>query len=373
MGYVAARGGVEAIEQAQQLARYFRLRGGSAPVDVRQIQEQLRFAVDRVMGEGSLYSPFHAALALKQTESDVSESALMLRAFASTCPRSHVSGVARTAEMRVVRRISAAFQEVPGGQMLGPTRDYAQRLFEFALCDEREEHVREFLAQYVNGARIETDGASPVFPKVLDVLRAEGMVASPPRRAAAEADRPFDITRKALTFPAPRSARLQALARGDTGGLLAFAYSSMRGYGDVHPTIGDLRVGYMPLRVCHPEHGVPVMAGWVLATEAEVIARFAAPEGNGGPMFTVGYGLCFGHNELKAICMAVLDRAMNEPVATAPAENEEFVLSHVDPVESSGFALHYKLPHYVTFQADVARLQAAQLHAAHRKADGVDS
>jgi alpha-D-ribose 1-methylphosphonate 5-triphosphate synthase subunit PhnI len=31
------------------------------------------------------------------------------------------------------RRISAAFKDVPGGQLLGPTYDYTQRLLDFAL------------------------------------------------------------------------------------------------------------------------------------------------------------------------------------------------------------------------------------------------
>jgi alpha-D-ribose 1-methylphosphonate 5-triphosphate synthase subunit PhnI len=142
----------------------------------------------------------------------------------------------------------------------------------------------------------------------------------------------------------------------------------MRGYGDVHPTIGDLRVGWVPLRIRHPHSGNPVLIGRVLVTEAEVLARFEAAGKNGSaPTFTVGYGLCFGHNELKAICMAVLDRAMNEPEARAPAEDEEFVLAHVDPVEASGFALHYKLPHYVTFQSEIDRVRAVRRQAARRE------
>jgi alpha-D-ribose 1-methylphosphonate 5-triphosphate synthase subunit PhnI len=62
----------------------------------------------------------------------------------------------------------------------------------------------------------------------------------------------FDVTRQALSFPAPRSAQLQTLARGETGGLLALAYSNMRGYGSVHPVIGELRVGYLPVAMKHP-------------------------------------------------------------------------------------------------------------------------
>jgi alpha-D-ribose 1-methylphosphonate 5-triphosphate synthase subunit PhnI len=369
MGYVAAKGGTEAIEQAEQLVQYYRLRGGSTPIKVRQIQDQFRLAVDKVMGEGSLYSPFHAALALKQAEGDTIEAVLLIRAFRSTCPRTRVSLVADTSEMRVVRRISAAFQDVPGGQLLGPTVDYTQRLLNFSLCDESEAHVRAFMDRYLGGLAADGCAEAPAsFSKVIEILKREGMVASSNGAAEVTAsgppsDGPYDITRTPLVFPAPRAARLQALARGETGGLLALAYSSMRGYGDIHPTVGELRVGSVPLRIPHPAGGPPVFVGRVLVTEAEVVAWFDGTPIQDRPMFSLGYGLCFGHNELKAISMAVLDRAMNAAAPKAPAEDEEFVLSHIDPIESSGFASHWKLPHYVTFQADVDRLRAVQRHA----------
>ncbi len=369
MGYVAAKGGTQAIEQAEQLVQYYRLRGGSEPIQIRQIQDQFRLAVDKVMGEGSLYSPFHAALALKQAEGDTIEAVLLLRAFRSTCPRTRVSVVAGTSEMHVHRRISAAFQDVPGGQILGPTVDYTQRLLNFSLCEEDGDHVRRFVAQYLADLPAGELGEPPSFPKVVDILKREGLLAASNGAGAAPEEPPYDITRAPLVFPAPRSARLQALARGETGGVLALAYSSMRGYGDIHPTVGELRVGTVPLRIPHPAGGPAVFIGRVLVTEAEVVAFFDGTSGPGAPMFTLGYGLCFGHNELKAIAMAVLDRTMNAAVPKAPAENEEFVLSHIDPIESSGFAAHWKLPHYVTFQADIDRLRSAQRHAQPR--DGI--
>jgi hypothetical protein len=51
------------------------------------------------------------------------------------------------------------------------------------------------------------------------------------------------------------------MARGETGGLLALAYSTMRGYGDTHPTIAELRVGYLPIRLPHPVTGEPQEIG----------------------------------------------------------------------------------------------------------------
>jgi alpha-D-ribose 1-methylphosphonate 5-triphosphate synthase subunit PhnI len=67
------------------------------------------------------------------------------------------------------------------------------------------------------------------------------------------------------------------------------------------------------------------------------------------------------------MAMALVDRALRarelgeEP--TAPAQDEEFVLSHADNVEAAGFVQHLKLPHYVDFQSElvlVRTLRAAQ-------------
>ena len=37
----------------------------------------------------------------------------------------------------------------------------------------------------------------------------------------------------------------------------------------------------------------------------------------------------------------------------APAQDEEFVVSHSDNVQATGFVEHLKLPHYVDFQAEL--------------------
>ena len=46
----------------------------------------------------------------------------------------------------------------------------------------------------------------------------------------------------------------------------------------------------------------------------------------------------------------------------SPAQMQEFVLSHSDSLEASGFVQHLKLPHYVDFQAElelVRRMRSA--------------
>jgi alpha-D-ribose 1-methylphosphonate 5-triphosphate synthase subunit PhnI len=83
-------------------------------------------------------------------------------------------------------------------------------------------------------------------------------------------------------------------------------------------------------------------------------------DAQGTPRFTLGYGLCFGQDEIKAISMAVLDRAMQAKEAGAPGEDDEFVLCHIDGIDSSGFTAHWKLPHYVTFRSALDRLRRTQ-------------
>lgn len=357
MGYVAVRGGESAIENAGRAFRLARAGGTSAPLAVAQICEQLHLAVDRVMGEGSLYAPELAALAFKQAAGDTFEAAFILRAYRTTLPRWGCSEPVAPRRMRVIRRISAAFKEIPGGQLLGPTPDYTLRLLDFELFEKDRPRAAEDLA-----ALLEAGGrAAPLpaeFPKVVELLRREGLLARRPPGGSGPEARIADVTREALAFPAPRSARLQTLARGETGGLLALAYSNMRGYGSVHPVIGELRVGWLTVAVKNPLSGRIEPIGEVKATEAEVIARLDAQEGSA--RFSLGYGLCFGHNETKAIAMAVLDRAMATDEPAAPSEDPEFVLTHIDGIESMGFCNHYKLPHYVTFQSELDRLRRIQ-------------
>ncbi len=356
MGYVAVSGGAAAIENAEKFSFIRRAGGTSAVLHPEQIRDQLYLAVDRIMGEGSLYAPDLAALAFKQAAGDTFEAAFILRSYRTTLPRLGYSQALTTDIMRVTRRISAAFKDIPGGQILGPTPDYTLRLLDFDLLDESEEEMKERIDAFLRS--LGTLPALPkTFPKVVEMLRREGLLV--PRASVGEdVAEPIDITRQALTFPAPRSSQLQTLARGETGGLLALAYSNMRGYGSVHPVIGELRVGFLPILYHNPVNGGIEPVGEIQVTEAEVISRI--PDGSGPAVFSLGYGLCFGHNETKAIAMAVLDRAISTDTPSAPSEDQEFILTHVDGIESMGFCNHYKLPHYVTFQSELDRLRTIQ-------------
>jgi alpha-D-ribose 1-methylphosphonate 5-triphosphate synthase subunit PhnI len=378
MAYVAVKGGTKAVLNAEQLVEYFRLKGESEPISIRQIQDQMRQAVDRAMGEGAVYEPELAALALKQSEGDALEASFLLRAYRSTISRIDYSLPAEGVRMRPLRRISATFKDIPGGQILGPTRDYNLRLLNKLLLEETNQSVRDRLQAIEEQLLAEETEESLAFPKVIESMRAQGLLADVPAQERAEANaEPYDITRKALKFPAPRSARLQVMAQGDAGSLLTFAYSSVRGFGDVHPTLGELRYGYLPIEVAHPLTGEAVEIGEIMATECEMVSRATAAndEPKDGvepaaevPKFGLGYGFCFGHTEVKAMSMSMLDRVMSAAKensahgASGPAANEEFVLLHVDGIEASGFTAHFKLPHYVTFQANISVLERERDH-----------
>jgi len=355
MGYVAAKGGRDAILNAEKLVDYFRLKGRTLPLNVQAIEEQLRLACDKVMSEGSLYAPELAALALKQAEGDIIEASFLLRAYRSTLPRISYSEPVDTEEMFILRRISSAFKDIPGGQILGPTRDYIQRLLRFELLDEKKEKKDKSFSHIKEGELAQK--VPKKVPKVVNLLREEGLLSQP---KVEKNEEPYDITRRALVFPLPRSGVLQAMARGEEGGMMAIAYSSMRGYGDTHPTLAELRVGYVFVKIKHPITGKTVKVGEVLTTDAEVIAGKPTQTGDEIPRFTLGYGLVFGHNERKAISMAMLDITMKTEESKHPAENQEFVICHIDSIESSGFTAHWKLPHYVTFQSDLDRLRKIQ-------------
>ncbi|MCK9989905.1 MAG: carbon-phosphorus lyase complex subunit PhnI [Rugosibacter sp.] len=362
MGYVAIKGGKAAIEGAAAATDYLRACNSEreAPLALGAIEGQLRLLVSRAVSEGGLYHPKLAALAIKQFQGDTLEAAFALRAYRSTKPRLLETPPQNTAKMRVIRRISSAFKDIPGGQMLGPTYDYALRLLNLGLVNEDPGVFRAIARRFLDDAP--ENELPDSFPKVLDALRAEGLL--PALKPVAGTS--FDVTRQSLIFPVPRSAALATMARAETGSLLAIAYSNMRGYGDVHPTIAELRVGYVPVMLPHPVTGEPMEAGEALMTECEVVAMFEGDDQGGKPAFTLGYGACFGHNEVKAISMAILDRALQKGMkdgATNPSEDPEFVLLHVDGVDSMGFASHYKMPHYVTFQSDMDRLRNTQAKA----------
>lgn len=356
MGYVAVKGGTAAIEESIKRLTYERLKKGRV-LDYHQIEAGMRCLIDQVMSESSLYSEPLAAIAIKQAEGSLEEAVFLMRAYRSTLPRKHYSRTVQSDDMVVERRISASFKDIPGGQILGANYDYTHRLIDFNLTEETDEDALNWLQKFdqEGGADSEhTDLAN--LPKVLDYLRAEGLIP----KCEDDNSEPDDVTKKSIQFPASRSERLQILTRGQTGAVTSLGYAAQRSYGALHPNVGELRIGNLPIYVDNPfntanEDEDSYYIGEIKVTEVETLFPVNVPTGRGRKEieFSIGYGMCYGQNETKAIAMSILDHCLETGQAELPTHNEEFVLLHIDSVESSGFTSHLKLPHYVTFQSEL--------------------
>jgi alpha-D-ribose 1-methylphosphonate 5-triphosphate synthase subunit PhnI len=342
--YVAVKGGEAAIRNAHRLLADRRRGDRSVPaLTVEQIVGQLSLAIDRVMAEGSLYDPELAAMAVRQARGDMIEAIFLLRAYRTTLPRFGNSVPIDTGCMAIERRVSATYKDLPGGQLLGPTFDYTHRLIEPEMAEDSPVDLPE--------RRPSQDGCCA---RVTDILGDEGLIESDgPSDPGCE---PGDLTRDPIDYPVDRDLRLQALARGDEGFLLALGYSTQRGYGRTHPFVGEVRIGLVDVEIDMPEVGFPVRIGRIRVTECQMVNQFKGSSKE-PPQFTRGYGLVFGQSERKAMAMSLVDRALRadefDEERTAPAQDEEFVLAHCDNVQATGFVEHLKLPHYVDFQAEL--------------------
>jgi alpha-D-ribose 1-methylphosphonate 5-triphosphate synthase subunit PhnI len=364
--YVAVKGGERAIEQSWRLLAQARRGDPALPeLSVEQIRQQMRLAVARVMTEGSVYDEELAALAIKQAAGDLVEAIFLLRAYRTTLPRLGYTAPLDTERMRVQRRISSTFKDVPGGQWLGPTYDYTQRLLDFSLLAEGAAPSEGAPASSTNAsvAASAQPQAATAMPRVIGLLDREGLIEQ--ERVSANPPPPGDLSREPLQMPAARTTRLQNLARGDEGFLLALGYATQRGYGNNHPFAGEIRLGHVAVEMELEELGYTIELGDIEITECQMVNQFG---GNNvaPPAFTQGYGLAFGHAERKTMAMALVDRALRAQelgeTPDSPAQDHEFVLYHSDNVEASGFVQHLKLPHYVDFQSELNLVRRLREH-----------
>ena len=341
--YVAVKGGEQAIANAHALLAQ-RGAGDAERILWRQVREQMGILVSRVMAESSLYDPDLAAKALLQAQGDVLEAVTLLRSYRTTLPRFGATVAIDTAGLPPERRISATFKDLPGGQQLGATFDYTHRL----------------LAENLDTPEVPDDDRDEVpMPRITELLGVDALI-EPDRADDWDDPEPADLTREPTVFPMSRAERLQALARGDEGFLLALGYSTQRGFGRTHPFAGEVIVGEVEVEFEAPELGFAVPIGRIEVTECQMVNQFVGTAET-PPQFTRGYGLVFGRAERKAMSMSLVDRALRADEfaerRVSPAQDEEFVISHADNVQATGFVEHLKLPHYVDFQGELVLLR----------------
>ncbi|MDQ0644784.1 carbon-phosphorus lyase complex subunit PhnI [Microbacterium murale] len=286
------------------------------------------------------------------------EAVTLLRSYRTTLPRFGHTVAIDTAGLPSERRVSATFKDLPGGQQLGATFDYTHRL----LADELETPDIPSPDADVNES----------MPRVTDLLGVDALI-EPDRPAEGWTDPdPGDLTREPTVYPMSRAVRLQALSRGDEGFLLSLGYSTQRGFGNNHPFVGEVRVGEVEIELEVPEIGHAVPIGRIEVTECQMVNQFVG-SAEQAPQFTRGYGLAFGRAERKAMSMSLVDRALRreefDERVVSPAQDEEFVISHADNVQATGFVEHLKLPHYVDFQAELGLIRRLRAEFDARHAD----
>ena len=391
MGYSGVKGGMDAILAAERLVRRKRAAGPWSATAA--IVGSYRLAVDRIMGEAGLYDEAIAADAFRQAEGDLLEAVHLVRAYRSSLPRLAVSMPIDPDEMVVLRRIVPASRTADGPQLLGRTTDYTARVLERPYqgqlsqsgldkaqgSAELTDSVLEAPAAASETTRLAAETAGPAAAEAGQagarrprrfyqaLLQADLAVA---HEEPADDPEPFDVSRGAARPPAPRSAVLASMARAETGALVALWYRSIRGPdGAFHEvTLGELRHGRLGVQVVHPLTGNPVGIGRIAVTEAEAIEDLDGPAED-RTRLDVGYGLCFGHNERKAIAMANLDIAFRR---ADDDELEQVLLLATDGLDSGGFLEHLKLPHYVTFRSIVDRKLAGRAALADLSERGRD-
>ena len=294
--YVAVKGGETAIAHSLDLLADKR-RGDRdvAELSLEQIDQQLGLAVDRVMTEGSCYDRALAALAIKQARGDLIEAIFLLRAYRTT-----LAALRR-------QRADRHHDHGRGAAHLGaPSRTYRA-----ARCWARPTITPIGCSTSrwpppASGRRRRPRRSTARRPCRGSATSSSATGCSSRRRQDGEGGRPH----APAAHPAGvAAARLQNLARGDEGFLLALGYSTQRGYGNNHPFVGEIRFGSVPVSFVPEELGFAIEIADIDVTECDMVNQFAGSH-DVPPQFTRGYGLAFGHAERKAMAMALVDRAL---------------------------------------------------------------
>ncbi|HWV86286.1 MAG TPA: carbon-phosphorus lyase complex subunit PhnI [Capillimicrobium sp.] len=297
----------------------------------------LRLLVDQVCAEAGTYDEDAARRALAQADGDVAGAVTLLRVWAATLP-ALASAIVAPEDERLTRRVSAAFADVPAGQWLGAAPQMRSRLLRWEP-DEGGEGEPDV---------VDADEAPPTraaAPRVGDLLAHLPIAAPPP-----EGDGP-DPALQPLTLPATRGARLAALARGETGALVALAaLGHARQREEVLLEATQAIVG---VRIPHPRTGAPVRVAGAPVSRAEVITD---AEVDGRPGFAIGFGATLGRVERRAIAIAIVDGGLQAGGEGALRESE--ILAAADGLATSGFVEHLCLPHYASFASYLSRVAA---------------
>lgn len=335
MSYTSYKEDASAVAAAQRLASERRKPG--APGD---LAAQMPLLLDQIQGEAGLFAPALAERALNQTNGELGRAVGLLRAWGAVLPRLATPTLGED-DVRVVRRLTPTFRNPEDGQYLGVSPDHAPRLLQTDDAPEAEQTLVE------QPAAEPTD--APHTPQPLEFSR-----------AVTDLEASGVIAHGTGAHSGPRSALLAALAQGDTGALTTGAYAVMRTFGNQRePLIGELRTGYVPVQVIHPDLGIQITLGEVpVCTTELIVERRHAPDAQDSPVgrFYLGIGATIGHVERRSISAALLDATchrdnVEDDVGLGMLADPELLTPMLDGAAACGQVEHLKLPHHVQFQS----------------------
>ena len=238
MAYVAVKGGERAIDAAHAWLAAARRGDPAVPLlDPAQIDQQLGRAVDRVMAEGSLLRPRAGGAG------DQAGAGRPGRGDLPAARLPHHPAALRRQRAGRHRRDAGAAPHL--GDLQGPARRPGARP-DLRLHAPPARFRAQPTAPPAAGTKSPRRAGAPMPPRLRHPRPRRPDRARPPRRA-----RPHPATSPANRSPSPppRDVRLQTLARGDEGFLLALGYSTQRGYGGTHPFVGEIRVGEVEVEI----------------------------------------------------------------------------------------------------------------------------
>lgn len=319
---------------------------------------------DQVCAEAGLWAPEAARRALTQSGGDLAGAVALVRVWAAALP--HVEAVPlRADDVHLVRRVSAAFPEIPGGQWLGAAPDLGTRLLTW------DDEPTSGTQRDVEEGRVRTDGPDAGAPAAVHA-GADDAAGTPcrgttPRVREQVRDVPLvpvtpvedgaDPARTALVPPFGRTTRLGVLARAETSAAVTLASLVLARSREA--VLLEATTAEADVRVPHPRTGEPCRVATVPVTEVEAVVD-AEVDGRAG--FAVGWGATLGTHERRAIALALLDGALQARDSGTPGAelDEATVLAATDGAATHGFVEHLLLPHYASFASylDQARRAA---------------
>jgi alpha-D-ribose 1-methylphosphonate 5-triphosphate synthase subunit PhnI len=345
------------LEDTPALAAARRLAEGDAPTSggvgwMPALEEQ-------VCAEAGLWAPDAARQALAQARGDLPRAVALVRVWAAALPQLAVE-VVSPGDVQILRRLSAAYAQVPGGQWLGASPDLASRLLEW---DDDDTTPHE--APVVVGSNGDHATTPTTPPTRAGCTRVRELLHDVPVLSAEGEGDGADPASTTLRSPLDRPTRLGVLSRGDTAALVTLASLVLGRRREA--VLAELTAGVVALRLPHPRTGRPCVVAEVPVSEAEAVLD---AEVDGRPGFALGWGASLGTLERRVVALALLDGAMQADAArgsdadpeggegaasqcaddsTAYFLDEQTVLAAVDGSATNGFVEHLRLPHYASF------------------------